>query len=485
MKNSSLLEVWTTLSDEDKKQIRRAVHSPFFNQRKEITALLEYLEKQQVSFSAARRKTGRTNQQAEMLSKTSAFKVIYSSDYQKRGYNDLKMRQLMSALLEIIRQVLAVNYLKSVPFQIELNALKWLKAQGYEQLFEKNISKIKVKTGRLPQQGEDFFLNQFLLEQENWEHIRQRQRTGQEYLLAMNTSFSAYVAINTLRQACSVKSQQSVAATTVRINYLQETLQLVQSGNFSDIPAVDAWHAAYQALTSADATFFFRLKQYITAQSALFPPNDLRDLYVLAINVCIKKINTSNKDFFQQAFELYKSGLQLGLFLENGHLSKFTYRNVLNVAAALEEWDWAFQYLSEFKSFLPPKDQENTFTYNLATFYFRKKEYGTAQTLLARTELKDHLENFDSRRMLLRIYYETGEWQALQSLADSFEVYLRRNKSGGYHREMYLNFVRLLKRILALLPSDIKAKDKLLQEIIQCEYLAEREWLTGITQRIR
>jgi hypothetical protein len=90
------------------------------------------------------------------------------------------------------------------------------------------------------------------------------------------------------------------------------------------------------------------------------------------------------------------------------------------------------------------------------------------------------LENFDARRMMLRMYYELGEIQALDSLLDSFDIYLRRHKEGGYHREMYRNFVRFLKKMIS--PALLRRgdKEKLTAEIRETELLAEREWLLSL-----
>ncbi|MCY7330670.1 MAG: hypothetical protein LH618_19110 [Saprospiraceae bacterium] len=48
--------------------------------------------------------------------------------------------------------------------------------------------------------------------------------------------------------------------------------------------------------------------------------------------------------------------------------------------------------------------------------------------LLAQAGESDLLLNLDSRVMLLKIYYETGEWDALDALLASFRVLLLRKK---------------------------------------------------------
>lgn len=483
MQNSHLLQTWSALPDDDKKQIAAIVRSPEFNTRPEVAALLDYIARHTgAKKPGAKKPAAKRSASADPLAKEVAYLHIFP---QKAGgkttFDDGKMRHLMSWLLEVIRLYLAWQEMKNLPEILDIHLIRALKKRGLDAIFEREMKRAKASLDRSPLRHDSHYLQQFNLELEDWEMVRRRQRDGSGNLRAMNEAFGAFVAINTLRQGCSSAAQRSIADLQMEIPYLTETVRIVEAGNFTGLPGVEAWFCSYKALTETDnESWFLQLKQHLTENAACFPDSDLRDLYILAINVCIKRINIADKKYIAEAFDLYKNGLERRLFLENGHLSKFTYRNVLNLAVAINEWDWSFAYLHEFQPFLPPKERENTFIYNLATWYFRKKDYENTLDLLRRVELKDMLENFDSRRMLLRIYFEKGEWQALSSLLDSFEIYLRRNKGGGYHREMYMNLVRFLKKMTALPPGNKAAREKLKAAITQATYLAEREWLLSV-----
>jgi len=59
---------------------------------------------------------------------------------------------------------------------------------------------------------------------------------------------------------------------------------------------------------------------------------------------------------------------------------------------------------------------------------FTKKDYRRAMPLLAQAGESDLLLNLDSRVRLLKMYHETGEWDALDALLASFRVLLLRKK---------------------------------------------------------
>ena len=80
--------------------------------------------------------------------------------------------------------------------------------------------------------------------------------------------------------------------------------------------------------------------------------------------------------------------------------------------------------------------------------------------------------------MLLRIYFETNEGEALFALIASFSIYLRRNKKIAKDvRESYLNFASILGRIVRA------TKDKypsITEKINNTKQLANRNWLLEI-----
>ena len=97
--------------------------------------------------------------------------------------------------------------------------------------------------------------------------------------------------------------------------------------------------------------------------------------------------------------------------------------------------------------------------------------------LLLRVEFKDMLNNLDARRMLLKSYFELGEYNALDSLLDSFSRYIHRQKEKGYHQENYLNLIRFVKKIIHAKVEDKKIWKQMKEEIESTNRLAEREWL--------
>ncbi|MEO6760498.1 MAG: hypothetical protein ABIO24_13650, partial [Saprospiraceae bacterium] len=202
-----------------------------------------------------------------------------------------------------------------------------------------------------------------------------------------------------------------------------------------------------------------------------------RESWLRAINFAIRQQNLGNKDFGKEAFDLYQSGIANGLIFENGLISKKAYSNTLVLALLVGEWDWAEAFLKDYQKYLPENERENTYRHNLATLFFKQKQFGKVLETLQNVAFTDSMHNLDDRRLLLCSYYELGEWAALESLLDSFGIWLRRAKGLGYHRELYANLVKYTRRLVDARHLPAAAKEKLKLAILAAKNVAAKEWL--------
>jgi hypothetical protein len=146
----------------------------------------------------------------------------------------------------------------------------------------------------------------------------------------------------------------------------------------------------------------------------------------------------------------------------------------------LGNFQWVKQFLENYRPFLPERERQSIYNYNLAVYYFRLPDYDAALSLLSEADFgNDPLTQMNARSMLLRIYFEKSYLDALESLLDSFSVYLRRQKNIGYQKWNYLNLIRFTRRLLTLPTLDTKAREKLKDDITQTKALAEKGWLLG------
>jgi hypothetical protein len=461
MNSSPLLDIFKHLSKQDCKELSDFVNSPFHNKKREVIALFEYLDKN-VEIPAN-------------LKKETVFKAVFPDT---KTYNDKTMRYTMSFLMKSIQQYLIYNDLENNDLDTGLRLNRALRLRGADKAYLKALSENYQRLEGQILRHSDFHLHSFHLQLEELQYRHQKKRSAELNLQAISDSLTDYYVTELLRQACVMHSHESVSQKSYNHLFLAVILEKIQSGEYKCPPSVFAYFYAYKMLLGdSQLDDFQRLKQIITDDNSIFPQNEIRDFYLLAINFCIKKLNSGERSFELEALDLYKKGLQNGSILENKTLSPFTYKNVMLLALKHGEYVWVEQFLHDFKKHLPANERENIFKYNLALFYFRQNDYPKAMTLLQEVTLKEVLFNLDARRVLMCIYYELGEIAALDSLLESFTVFLHRQKNLGYHKNNYQNLIKFVKKLLQMDLKNELLKVQFKQEIRDTVELTERDWL--------
>lgn len=190
-------------------------------------------------------------------------------------------------------------------------------------------------------------------------------------------------------------------------------------------------------------------------------------------------MNTGNKQFIREAFELFKNGFENGFLIENNSISKATFLNVVIIGTLLKEFIWVENFIYEYEKYLDIRFRKNTFNYSLGQFFYEKGDYNSSMQHLIECEYDDISLYLNSKNILIKIYYEEQSFDALESLLSSFTTYLQRKKVMGYHKATYSNIIKLTKKLLKVNPFDKAAKAKLQTEIENTNPLtpSNRKWL--------
>lgn len=461
MQDSLLIKVIQQLSKRDVREIRKLIQSPYFNQRTDLLPLFNYL----VDTKAA---------PPEYHSPQQLFEIAYPQE----TFHLPRLRHLMTYLLNAIKSYFAIEEARSEQVDWQLSLVRALRKRKLNKLYQQEFSKLQQLQERQQLRNTQYHFRNYLLHKENYEYTFRSSRSRDIPLQQLTDELSTFYVADILHQSCSILTHKTVWKKDYDIQMLEAVLQKVDQGYYLDSPSVAIYYHSYRALSDLDTVHHFeQLKILITEHWQQFPPGETRDIYQLAINYCIRQLNRGEQQFIREAFELYRSGLEKKVLLEDGLLAGLNYKNILRLGIALKEYEWAEQFLERYKPLLPKAERENTYRYNMAYYHFQKREYEQTMQLLQEVEFRDVFNNLDARRMLLRIYFELGEYNALESLLDSFKTYISRLKGIGYHKENYLNLIRFVRRMLRGNLRQPAFREQLKVEVQQTQALAERDWL--------
>jgi hypothetical protein len=207
-----------------------------------------------------------------------------------------------------------------------------------------------------------------------------------------------------------------------------------------------------------------------------FPNKEMRDLYLLAINYCIRALNRSQESFIPEALALYEQSLERGYLLEDGHIPESTFSNIVSLALKLGRFEWVHSFVEEQQSFLREEYRDSLVALSRAKIFYSEGDLPAAMQHLVLVEAKAPFLYLSAKSLQLKVFYEAEEWDALDSLLESFRVYLQRRTDLGYGREHYQHLIQFARRLLQLKPGDQAAREQLKADVQAAEVFQEKEW---------
>lgn len=460
MTNSRLITVFIALNAAEKASLRKFVSSPYHNARADVIELLGFLMDNYRS--------------PETLKKTLAFQAIFPLE---EKYDDFKIRQSMTFLLRLIEQFLVFEQVKRKKIDQKIILAEVYREKNLSKLFQKTIKKAEQLLVAHPLRNVAYYESAFRIQLEHYAAASSEKRVVPLNLQRMNDLLDIRFVAEKLRRACLTIAHKNVFNSEYKIELLNEIEELIQQKELLSVPVVAIYFYTYKSLLDDNPIHFKNLKKHLFLHLHLFSRDELRDLFILTINYCIKKINNGEAEFLQESFDLYQSGIAYNVFLQDGYLSRFTYKNIVTIGLKLGEFTIVEKFIHQYKNQLAPKYREGNFSYNLALLYYSRKEYQAAMQLLIQVEYDDVFLNLDSKNMLMKMYFELKEFDALESLLGSMQNNLLRKKAIGYHKKNYKNIIHFTKKLLKLNPFNQAQKNKLRLEIEESQPLTERKWL--------
>ncbi len=460
MQNSRLLQLLETFSRTEAREFGQFVRSPFFNRQPELTAFYDLWYKSLTGKSI-------------LPPKEAAFRILFPGD----PYNDTRMRLLMSRLLKLAEQYLVIKDWQSRDVSLSLGVLSVYRKKNLPAHF---ASAIKSVDGHL-EAGADrslhYFEARFLIEKEQYRFNSSHLRIKNLNLQEVHDQLDLVYVVNKLRYACLTRSRQQVYPQNFDIGILPAILVFILEKGLLKYPAVALYYHALQCLENPDDGLRFdQFKNHLVTHLFSLPREEARDLLLIAINYCIRRLNDGIRSFALEGLALYQFGLEKDILAEQGELSRFTYRNIAAMAIKTNALDWAESFLHQYRDSLPEAYRERMFSFSMAQLAYHRRQFAHALNLLQKTEYQDLLLNLAAKTLQLKIYFETDEFDLLQSHLDAMKVFLGRKRVMGYHRANYLAIIRYTKKLLALNPYDKTAVEKFRHQIETEESFTELEW---------
>ena len=425
MRNSKLFAVLRTFDGKRMKAFHDFLKSPYFNKRGELVRLFEIIEKG--------KKTER--------------KAIYSAVCTNEVYNEQRLNHLISDLFQLVERFLLVEFGNEDSFELDCKLLNYYLDKNLIKHYNYGFSKMAKQLDQASNLDDTKFRKELALAEIADQHFHlQKTRRYDPSLQNAADALDRYFIIKKLKYCCAMLDRQEVLAMDYAINFQDEVLNYISKNeDFLQIPIIKAYYLRLQLVDdNKDAYRYFKqYKDLVFQDLDNVQDDEQQNLYYLGINYCLMRIRKGYKNYANDLMEFYEKGVEKGILLDNGKISPWTFKNMVKLGLGLNRFEWTKNFIQNYASLLDKKYKEDAVNYNMAELFYYQRNYGEAFSYLNEARFTDIYYALDSKVMLVKIFVETEEDSALDSLLNSFSTYLQRKREITKDVKLpYQNFVK-------------------------------------------
>jgi len=394
---------------------------------------------------------------------------------------------VMSYLFKLLEQYF--NYVaiftKEKQLQNELQLIDKYQELKAPKLYQEKLRQIEQKHKKAVIQNAEYYATQYQLLNKQFEFSSVERPSEEHHLRAISNALDINYIAQKLKQLCFSIAHRSVYKSNFKPNLIDAIIEHVETQNLNTLPAIGIYYHIYQMFTAENPSPYFQLvKKDLLQHQNTFPQKEMRDIYMMMINYLIRFMNAGKMNYLQEAFELYKVGLEQNILLENDTITRFTFNNIVRIALKCKALEWATSFVENYHSKLGKNYQKSFYHFGQASIAFEQQEYEKVLEFLQQFYSRDILLNLGAKTLLSKAYYDLGELEVLTAHLEAMYNYIQRNKILGYHRTNYLNIITYLNKLLQVNIYSKKELAILKQAIEQEMTLTEKEWFLECLEKL-
>lgn len=474
MSQNKLIRLIRTLSGQEWLRFLDFVSSPYFNQNSKLDQLAKYLHQ----FVG------------DWENKALGKEQISQHLFPDKAYDAQRIRDLNSFLYRLLRRFLTIEATSDAKTEESLLFLQQLTRRGAKDLYQIEKKALEKRMALIPYRDEAWLrLNLSLAECDNDHFGHQWVRTFDDGLRRKLENLDAFYLAVKLRESCEVLNRKNILNTDSSLPLMKEILLMLSDDGhpFRMIPVINVYYHIFLSLSEAEeARHYHDLLEVLEDTFHLFSPEEVRAMYKYAQNYCIRRVNQGKQIWIEELFKLYQRLLSNGVILYNQELAHTDFKNIVTVGLRLKAYEWVNTFLHTYKEHIIPPHGENVYQYSLAAFYADMGRKQEAIRLLQTISFADIHYQISARHLLIRIYFDSKDYDGLMYQINAFRHFLTRNKEmPPENRTNHLNFLKVAKKLCTLAdrydfltdPVRLQRIRKIQSQMQALKIMANRSWL--------
>jgi hypothetical protein len=466
MKERKSIYILRLLEANEISRLRKFLQSPYFNLKEEMIAFLDVA----------------TEFIGEGKEEVFIDNEIFWSKIFEGPYDDLKFRKLNSDFNHLVEEFLIQEEFGTDKQNRNLLKIQALSRRGGEKMYES--LKQDVEFGRKidPNRNANYYLHIYNIEKSIFKLIpdEERKKDFKDINIdKISENLDIYFIAEKLKYYSDILSWNQIYNISLNMRGIEIVMKLANNPLFRDVPVIAIFLKIIMIKTHEEnEEHYFDLKKLIDQHLYLFPKNEAKEIIDQALNYTINKVNKGFTKYTHESLDLYKKALDDELLIVNGKLDISDYRNITAVALKSGDITWVEHFIEEYKKNLEERSKENAFYFSLARLETYKKNYNKVIEYLNKINYDDIWYNLNGRSLLIAAYYELNEFDPLESLLNSYKVFINREKLLQKSRKkIFLDFIKYTSKLMKLTKYDQDKLKKLKHELLDTPGVVNKPWL--------
>lgn len=464
MHQTKLIQLLRTFQARDFRRFREYLASPFFNKRQDLIDFYAVLERSAPEFSSAD------------VTKT----AVWAQYTTKKPLNEKELTYLISFLFKHAENYIAMEALNADETTKGTHVLGHHMLKGLDKQYRAALQRTHSALQKEPYRDAIWHHKAWrLADVENQYFYFSKTRKSDQSMTRALKHLDAFYLDKKLEMSSEILNLNQILQKKLPTDFMQDLLLFLDKQPETE-PTVLIRKLILNCLRDAeDANSFTELLKLLPSTPTLFPPDKVKGIFSYAQNFCIRRIKAGDLSYQSVLFQIYQESLRSEVMYENGILSPWSFKNVCSIALTLKEFEWTAGFIASHRERIAPQFRDSALAYNSGHLHYHQQAYQQALRSLMQVEFSDIFYALDTRRLMLKIYFERNDDDALTSLISSFKTFLRRNKVvSEQNRIAYKHFVDWLGRIFAALQKgDTEQLAQYHTTISTIQPIVEQEWL--------
>lgn len=243
-------------------------------------------------------------------------------------------------------------------------------------------------------------------------------------------------------------------------------------------PTIQAYYLHLLMLQSLNVETYRTAKDYLFNKLGHIHLLDAKRCFSYLINALAKIIRSNQQQYTRETLDLYKKGIAHKILLNHETISSIRFNNILNLAALHSDFDWAYQFIKEYKSYLEKEERIPTVALAKASLLFQQKEFNKVASILHKERFFNTGNEIRKRLLLISCKVELEEnSDYVKSIMNAFSSFLsEKKKLSKSVLASSQNYISVLKKLLNREHDKkaIQAQLDQLKDIYMCIWLQEQ-----------